>query len=92
MKQRNRPVTPYSVQRFGMGKRIVTQADIELRDCPACGGDGKVTLADIKNPLGKKKETAWWCQLCENKGVIGCTESTYRDLQEHYGGAKRVVV
>lgn len=67
-------------------------AEVELRDCPACGGDGKVTLADIKNPLSKKKEVDWKCDLCVGVGSIACTELTYKDLQEHYGGAKRLVV
>jgi len=88
---RRGPVFPFSKKRFLAGKRIVSHADIENRDCPACGGTGKKTLAQVGNTFTKKSEVAWWCDVCAGTGTIATTESTYRDLQEHYG-VKHVVI
>lgn len=78
-------IFPFSRQRFLAGKRIVTQAEIENRDCPACKGTGKKTLAQVGNTFTKKSELDWRCQICDGSTQIACTESTYRDLQDHYG-------
>ena len=77
-------IFPFSRQRFLAGKRIVTQAEIENRDCPACKGTGKKTLAQVGNTFTKHSDLSWLCDMCSGTKVIACTEHTYRDLQEHY--------
>lgn len=80
-----KPVVAFPRRRFGSGKTVLTDADIELRKCPACKGTGRKTLAQMGSPFQKHTSLGWQCELCAAVGSIATSEQTYKDLQEHYG-------
>jgi DnaJ-class molecular chaperone len=81
---RVKPVIAFPKKRFlGVGTKLLTEADIELRRCPACRGTGEKKLADLQ-PFTRHTHRQWACDLCAGIGSIATSEATYRDLCQHY--------
>lgn len=75
--------------RGGRGTRVVHNHELKTFTCPACGGTGKKELGELE-PMRLHSERAWQCRLCGGPGQITCTETTYKDLTQHFDAKSKV--